>query len=242
MATILLFQHADLEVPGRLGATLRDHGVRPDVRRPDRDGPRAIPPDLDNIHAVIALGGPQNVADALPWMGPEMACLRAAHERNMPVIGICLGAQMLAAALGGRVDPMPAPEWGLLPVSLTTAGQTEPMLAGVPWTCPQFLTHEHMIAEAPPGAAVLARSAACPIQAFRCGLRTFGFQYHFECDRAAIEGYARREAEVMARAGFDAPTLAHQLDAKYPMFARVGDRLSLNIATFAFPFDRRISA
>ncbi len=241
MATIIVFQHGEHEGPGRLGATLRDHGFRLDIRRPDRDGPGAIPVDLDNVHGVISLGGAQNVGDPLPWLEAEMAFLKAAHERELPVTGICLGAQLLAAALGGAVEQMPAPEWGMAEVSLTVPGQTETILAGIPWNCPQFHAHAYAVTELPPGATLLASSAMAKVQAFRCGLRSFGFQYHFEYDRPMIEGLAAR-SEVMVRAGLSRETLMRQLDTDYPRFARSADRLSLNIAIYAFPFDRLLSA
>lgn len=241
MATIIVFQHGEHEGPGRLGATLRDHGFRLDIRRPDRDGPGAIPVDLDNVHGVISLGGAQNVGDPLPWLEAEMAFLKAAHERDLPITGICLGAQLLAAALGGAVEQMPTPEWGMAEVSLTVPGQTETILAGIPWNCPQFHAHAYTVTELPSGATLLASSAMAKVQAFRCGLRSFGFQYHFEYDRPMIESLAQR-SEVMVRAGLSRETLTRQLDADYARFARSADRLSLNIAIYAFPFDRLLSA
>jgi len=241
MATIIVFQHGDLEGPGRLGATLRDHGFRLDIRRPDRDGAGAVPPDLDNVHGVISLGGAMNVGDPLAWLGREMEFLKLAHEAALPVIGVCLGAQMLAAALGGKVEKMPRPEWGLAPVSLTVPGQTEAMLAGIPWTVHQFHSHAYEVTELPADATLLASSAACRVQAYRCGLRSFGFQYHFECDRPAIEGYARRDGETLAAAETSVEALVRQLDGHYAMFARAADRLCVNVATYAFPFDRLVA-
>jgi GMP synthase-like glutamine amidotransferase len=241
MATIIVFQHGDLEGPGRLGATLRDHGFRLDIRRPDRDGVGAVPPDLDNVHGVISLGGAMNVGDAAPWLAREMEFLAAAHERSLPVIGVCLGAQMLAAALGGKVEKMARPEWGLAPVSLTVPGQTETMLAGIPWEVHQFHAHGREVTELPPEAVLLASSAGCKVQAYRCGLRSFGFQYHFECDRPAIEGYARRDGEMLARAETSVEAVTRQLDGHYAMFARAGDRLCVNVAMYAFPFDRLVA-
>ena len=242
MATLIVFQHGDLEGPGRLGATLRDHGFRLDIRRPDRDGPSAIPPDLDNVHGVVCLGGGVNVTEPPAWMAPEMDLLKQAHERRLPVIGICLGAQMLATALGGKVEPMAGPEWGMCPVAINTTGQIESMLAGVAWNSHQFQAHEQQVSELPPDATLLASSERCRAQVFRCGLRSYGVQYHFECDRAAIEAYAQKYAQALGRAQLTPDGLKRQLDAHYPLFARTADRLCVNIATYAFPFDQRLSA
>ncbi len=101
---IVVFQHADECRPGRLGLTLRDHGFRLDIRRVDRGD--AIPPDFDNIDGVVSLGGPQYVTDSHAWIQRELDFLAKAHERGLPVVGICLGAQLIGKALGGEVGPM----------------------------------------------------------------------------------------------------------------------------------------
>lgn len=241
MATIIVFQHGDLEGPGRLGATLRDHGFRLDIRRPDRDGPGVIPSDLDNVHGIISLGGSPNVEDQTPWIVREMEFIKAAHEAQLPVIGICLGAQMLAAALGGSVGRMATPEWGMTPVSLTVPGQTETLLAGIPWTVHQFQSHAFEVTELPPDATLLASSTACKVQAFRSGLRSFGFQYHFECDQPAIARYVQRDSELLATAETSVEAVKRQVEAHYGMYARAADRLCVNVAMYAFPFDRLVA-
>ena len=138
---IIVLQHTASEGPGRLGTTLRDFGRKLDIRRldlpagdPGAGGLAArnqhVPTDFDGVDGILTLGGGMMVGDPLPWMQPELDFLAAAHKRNLPIVGICLGAQMIAKALGGEVGPMPnppGPEWGLgtvkqLPVA---AGQPE---------------------------------------------------------------------------------------------------------------------
>src|SRR5690606_8614895 len=97
------------------------------------------------------------------------------------------------------------------------------------------------ITELPPEATLLASSTACKVQAFRSGLRSFGFQYHFECDRPAIERYAQRDGALLATAETSVEAVTRQLDAHYAMFARAGDRLCGNVAMYAFPFDRLVA-
>lgn len=236
---ILTFQHLDIEHPGRLGATLRDHGFRLDIRRPDRGDP--LPPDLDDVHALLIMGGPQNVGDGLPWMQREAEFVRDAHERELPVVGICLGAQIVADALGGTVSPMERAEWGFHDVSLTDAGQTETMLAGVPWRHPQFHCHGHEVSELPPDAVNLASSEMCAHQAFRVGLRTFGFQFHFECDRQMVSDFCSHFAESIVKAGRRAEEIEAEADGVMEDYARIGSRISVNLATYAFPFDRLLA-
>lgn len=235
MANIVVFQHGAGQHTGRLGATLRDHGFRLDIRRPDLEGPAAIPADLDNVHGVVSLGGLQNVDDTLPWIDAECEFLKAAHEAGLPVLGICLGHQLIAKALGGEVAKMDAPEAGYVPVTLNHLGQTDTMLAGVPWTVHQFQSHAYAVTTPPPGAAVLATGEACKVQAFKIGLRTYGVQYHLECDTAMVRAFSREQAELFAAAGIDEGALETQIDDYDEMFSRAADRFCVNLATFAFP-------
>lgn len=242
---IIVFQHGTHVAAGRLGVTLRDHGFSLDVRRldlPRGQGGGVVPPDLDNVHGVISLGGEQNIGDDIPWLAEEEAFIKLAHDHQLPVIGICLGAQLIAKALGGDVGPMDKPEVGFHRVLLNPIGQIDTVLAGVPWDCPQFCSHGHEVKKLPAGATLLASSASCKVQAFRAGLRTFAFQYHFECDRPAIEQYCGGGCELTAKAGLTMEHLMQQADRDYGMYARVAERLCVNLATYAFPLQRRMTA
>ncbi|MCC6659896.1 MAG: type 1 glutamine amidotransferase [Phycisphaerales bacterium] len=238
---IIVFQHGERVGPGRLGATLRDHGFRMDVRRLDLHGPSGIPPDLDNVDAVISLGGEQNVGEPHDWMEPEARFLRAAHERELPVLGICLGHQLVAHALGGRTAPAAKPEWGFEVVSLNTTGQVEPLLSGLAWDGRWFQAHGQEVSDLPSGAALLASSPACKVQCFRAGLRTFGFQFHLECDRVMVDEFAASSGDSLARLGLSKSDVAAQADRHYSMFARQADRLCVNIVTYLFPGVRRVA-
>jgi len=221
--------------------TLRDHGFKLDIRRLDEVGAPGVPADFDDVEGVISMGGPQNVGESHPWMEPELAFLRGAHQRQIPVIGVCLGHQLIGAALGGQVGPLDGGknEWGFAKVSLNTTGQIEPMLAGIAWDSMQFQAHGQEVKQLPPDATLLASSALCKIQAFRAGLRTFGFQYHFECDRSMIDRFIMKSADSMAKAGLTAADVSAQAEKHYPGFARLGDRLCVNLAAYLFPLQRK---
>ncbi len=238
MANIIVFQHHRIGTPGRFGMTLRDHGFRLETIRldldPDQGGGR-VPDDLDDVHGVISMGGPQNVGDADGWIAQEQAFIREAHGRRIPVLGICLGAQMIAAALGGTVGEMDEPECGFLPVEILVPGQTEPMLAGLPWSQPRFHSHGQEVKELPAGAQLLMSSARCKVQGFKIDMRTFGFQFHPEFDRSSIEAM-HSETDLFTKAGISVDDLGRQLDRHYEQYARLGDRLALNFATLCFPF------
>lgn len=233
MSTIV-FQHSESERPGRLGSTLRDQGFDLDIRRLDRGD--AIPTDFDDIDAVIALGGPQYVSSGRePWIAREIAFLKEAHQRQLPVIGICLGHQMIAAALGATVAPMEKPEVGFVDIDLSAAGQTDTILAGISWRSPQFQLHSEEVKDIPAGATLLASSKACKVQAFRAGMRTYGFQYHPEFDRAMITTALHEHRETVARAGMNSAQVEQQAEKHREIFQRLGDRLALNIATYLIP-------
>jgi len=243
MATLLICQHERIETPGRLGITLRDHGFRLDIRRLDDPDARGLPANLDDHAGIICMGGTANVGDHTPWMDRELDLIRQAHEREIPCIGICLGAQLIAHALEGEVGPMdPPPEAGFLPIDIQTAGQTHPLLAGIRWRHPQFHTHRQQITKLPDGAQLLASSDRCPNQAFVAGIRTMGFQFHFECDRPMIDAFMREQPDTFRDAGLSASDIHDQSDAHYATYARLSDRLCLNIAAFAFTFDELLNA
>lgn len=237
MATILVFQHGPSQTPGRLGMTLRDHGFKLDIRRvdlPTDQGGHSVPTDLDNIHGVITLGGTQNVDDPHPWMAKELDFLKAAHEAQLPLFGICLGHQLIAKALGGEIGKMDEPEAGFCPVDIQVPGQTHPILAGMPWRHHQFQTHAHEVKALPAGATLLASSDRCKVQAFTAGVRTFGFQFHMELDRPAIDTFLKEQAGLFTNAGLDANAVSNQADKHYEMFARASNTLALNITTLGF--------
>jgi len=230
---IVVFQHEEDCRPGRLGVTLRDHGFRLDIRRMDAGDP--VPADFDDVDGVISLGGSQVVSDSHAWIPREMDFLRSAHERGLPVIGVCLGAQLLAKALGGEVGPMDKPEIGFADVTLTGAGQTDTILAGVAWKHPAFHHHRQEVKTLPPGGVILGSSAACKAQIFRIGIRTYAFQYHLEADRAIMDDLLGPGASDMHHAGLTAADFSRQAQSSLEMFSRLADRICVNIVTYLIP-------
>jgi GMP synthase-like glutamine amidotransferase len=119
---ILVLQHSRHSGTGHLGAALRTFGQRTRTVRIDEG--QALPPDLDDVHGLVSLGGPQSANDGGSWVEQELALIREAHERKVPFLGLCLGAQMLAKALGGEVARMAAPEFGWTHVRASGIGVT----------------------------------------------------------------------------------------------------------------------
>jgi GMP synthase-like glutamine amidotransferase len=141
-------------------------------------------PSLDEVDFLIAMGGPMSVNDeaALSWLRPEKQTIRQAIERGVPVLGVCLGAQLIASALGAPVYQNPVKEIGWFPVESTDpAGMSR-----LPSECTVFHWHGETF-DVPPGAVRLAGNAVCANQAFQLGRNVIGLQFHLEVTRENAE-------------------------------------------------------
>jgi len=205
MSRLLVFQHAAAAPQGTLDRVLRSRGHRLRFVNFARD-PQARP-SLDGYDGLLVLGGAMNLdqAAAHPHLATELACIETALGRALPVLGICLGAQLLAHALGASVRPLPRPEIGWYRIDTTAAGRADPVLAPLGLGAPVFQWHSRGF-ELPQAAAQLARSADCEQQAFRYGERAYGLQFHLEACPALI---ARWLATPGYRAELLAAGLAH---------------------------------
>ncbi|MDR2848939.1 MAG: type 1 glutamine amidotransferase [Verrucomicrobiota bacterium] len=177
-----VFQHVPFEGLGSLAPWLAARGAGVSLTRFD-DEPCPQPPPPDAFDALIVLGGPMSVNDEarLPWLREEKRRVAEAVTGGKAVLGVCLGAQLIAAALGARVFPNAQREIGWFPV-FGEAG-------GGPLAFPRESLAFHWHGETfdlPPGAVRLARSAACANQAFRIGRRVAGLQFHLETTPAGV--------------------------------------------------------
>jgi GMP synthase-like glutamine amidotransferase len=239
---ILIFEHDDLDSSQRLGETLTDHGHKLDVRLLHKGD--ALPADLDNVDGLISMGGPQDTdeQDQHAWMPGEIDLIKQAHERGIPVLGVCLGAQLVAVALGGEVARMDTPELGMAPVTLSFFGSTDPILTGLPWNAAAMHAHGCEVTKAPPGGtpAPLVSSKGSKVQAFRVGLTTYGFQYHFEWDKQRCLDIIDHNTKWIEAMGTSADALKEGIEKHYTMYRHLGDRLCKTIADRLFPLDKRL--
>ncbi len=183
--SVLVLQHSEIDVPGHFGDSMDAQGVA--WQALDMHEAPALPLATD-YDALLVMGGPQQVdEEALyPWLADEKALIRDAAARAVPVLGVCLGCQLIADALGGRVAPLARPEVGIMPFTLTAAGGTDPLFAGLPETPLTMQWHLNAVVDLPPGATHLARSEACAVQAFRVGDAVYGVQFHMEVTRDLV--------------------------------------------------------
>lgn len=138
-------------------------------------------PDPTEFDALLVFGGPMNVDEEAeyPWLVAEKLAIERAVRAGVPYLGMCLGAQLLARCLGGRVYRAVRPEVGVLEVRLTDAAERDPVFSRLPDPLPCFQWHGDTF-DLPPEATLLAASDVCPNQAFRWGSAAYGIQFHVE--------------------------------------------------------------
>jgi GMP synthase (glutamine-hydrolysing) len=215
----LAVRHVAFEDMGLLAALLGQRGYDTQWLEAGVDPIMAstlVQPDL-----VVVLGGPIGVyeADAYPFISGEIAAVAARLDANKPILGICLGAQMMAAALGARVAPGPVKEIGWAPLTLNQAGQASVLapLAATP------VLHWHGDnCDLPAGCEGLAATAHCPVQAFRRAPWQLALQFHIEVEPARVERWLIGHTVELGNAGIDPRTLRTQAKAHGDATAAVG--------------------
>lgn len=186
MPRLLVFQHVAVEPLGTLDVLIRARGHRIRFHNFERD-PQAEP-DVDRYRGLIVLGGPMNVEDQhrRPHLKTELKTIERALEQGKPVLGICLGAQLLAHVLGATVRRHDRPEIGWYELRVHREGQADPVLGAAGERLPVFQWHAYSF-DLPHGATHLASTETCEQQAFRFGRNAYGFQFHLEADAEVIE-------------------------------------------------------
>ena len=160
------------------------------------------PPDAAAYAGVLVTGSGAMVTERADWSERCAGWLRDAAEAGQPLFGICYGHQLIAHALGGRVDYNPrGREMGTIPVSVRTEAGDDPLFAGLPERFDAHATHLQTVAEPPPGARVLASSERDDCQAFRWGEAVWGVQFHPEFSTGMMRGYIRARSDALAREG-----------------------------------------
>jgi GMP synthase-like glutamine amidotransferase len=192
------FQHIDCEGPGTLLEVLKEKRVKLDILKPFQGDP--IPEHLGD--GLIVLGGPMGVYEEnqFPWMTLELDAIRKCLASSRPVLGICLGSQMLAHAAGAQVFRGALPEVGWYPIEMTAQGRLDPLLMGLPGQFEAFHWHGDTFT-LPPGAGRLASSHYYPNQVFKIGSNSYGFQCHLEVTGEMVKSWASIYAKELTPQG-----------------------------------------
>ena len=211
MKKLLVLQHVAHELLGTLNPLLKRAGFRIRyvnfARHPDAQ------PSLDGYDGMVVLGGPMSVNDAgrLAHLTTEMRLIEQAMTQNLPVLGICLGAQLIAKTLGAEVYPNQEKEIGWNDVTPTDAAESDPLLTEFQEREKIFQWHGDTF-DIPKTSCHLAFSTLCANQAFRYGANVYGFQFHLEVDEPMIHRWLRvleNREEIAALAGAHFPERIH---------------------------------
>jgi len=190
---VLVVEHERDAGPEMFGRWLAAAGVAVDICRPYAGD--ELPESLDH-GGLMVLGGSMGACDdaAVPWLARVRSMLAEASSSRRPVLGICLGAQMLAAACGGKVEPSPSGgELGLGRIDLNDESRRDRLFAPMSSPVEAAQWHDDEITELPAGAVLLGSSARCSVQAFRVADRAWGVQFHPEASGAVMQAWAEAE-------------------------------------------------
>ena len=209
----VVIQHEPGEGPGTLAPQLGE------ARLVRTFAGEAVPEEAE---ALVVLGGGMGVADQerLPHLRDELRLLRRCVESGAPVLGICLGSQLLAAALGGGVEKARAKEIGFYRVRLTGEAAKDALFAGAPADFVAFHWHGDAFT-LPPGAVALAGSTMTPLQAFRFGARAWGVQFHLETDEGVLQAMIASGAAELKETGVEAELLQAQARRELPRLREI---------------------
>lgn len=217
---VYVLQHVEPETPGLIGIALRDRGIATETIRTFAND--RVPDDMDGRDALVVMGGPMGVyeQEKYPHLRNEIGLIRNALETSKPILGICLGSQLLAAALGSEVSPA-RKEIGWFPVTLTDDAAVDPLWRDAGRSFTPFHWHGDAF-DLPPGATLLAASALTPCQAFRHGESAYGLVFHMEMDDGMVRGMVVAFSAELEEAGGDAGAILGQAARAVPEMNRIG--------------------
>jgi GMP synthase-like glutamine amidotransferase len=230
MSSCLVFQHIAPEKSFAIGEALTAAGVVVETREVFAGD--SIPTGIADFEGLVVMGGPMSATsdEGFPTRAAEIGVLADALGAGVPILGVCLGAQLLAAAAGGMVIAGTAGQeigWG--DVDLSAAASEDPLLGGLPNRLTVLHWHGDTF-ELPVGATHLASSSRYPNQAFRVGERAWGFQFHVEVDGDAVQSFLAEFGDEARSAGIDPATIAAETSARVERLIPIRDQI---VARFA---------
>mgnify|MGYP002399989454 CR=1 FL=1 len=212
-------QHVPFEGPGAFAKALSKRGVSLDSYLVSKDG---LPKDAGDL--LIVMGGPMSVNDLDPWIAEETAFIRSALRANHPMIGVCLGSQFMAKALGATVRSGKALEIGMTPVRFTDEGKNDPVFGDCPEAFSVFEWHGEIF-DLPDDCVPLAGSDIAPLQAFRYGERAYGLLFHLEMEEGGVDSLCRECGPDVTKAGLTAQQVKTTALPQLPRLHYLADRL-----------------
>ena len=215
MSTVYVVQHAEVETAGAIGAALRARKLTARVVRAYAGA--EIPREMGRARGLVVMGGPMGVyeADRHPFLKEEMRLIERALRASIPVLGVCLGSQLLASVLGAHVSHGRAKEIGFLPVELAASAGRDRIFSGV--KSPIVPCHWHGdVFTLPAGAVALARSQRTRCQAFRYGRTAYGMLFHMELTRPILRRMTRTFRDELAAERIEPGAILDAADLHLP--------------------------
>jgi len=217
---VVVLQHESIEGPGVWVETLLEQGASVEcVLVPTR----GVPGAAAGASLVISMGGSMSVNDDLPWISDEIALLAERIRTGGPVLGVCLGSQLIAKAAGGIVEPGETFEIGFHMVELTSEGHGDAVTSVLPPSLSVLQWHGEIFRDVP-GAVTLARSATYPMQAFRVA-RAYGLLFHLEATLHSVAEMSRAFPRDLRRGGLEPGPLLDEARERLPQIHEHARRL-----------------
>jgi GMP synthase (glutamine-hydrolysing) len=217
---VIVLQHESIEGPGVWVETLLEHGASVEcVLVPAR----GVPHGAARSDLVISMGGSMSVNDPLPWIAAEIELIAERIRSDAPVLGVCLGSQLIAKAAGGIVEPGGTIEIGFHSVELTSAGVADNVMAALPPRFDVLQWHGEIFRDVP-AAVALARSTLYPLQAFRVA-RAYGLLFHLEATLHSVAAMSRAFPDDLRRGGLEPGALFEQARERLPRIHEHARRL-----------------
>ncbi|HJS66130.1 MAG TPA: type 1 glutamine amidotransferase [Nitrospiraceae bacterium] len=212
-------KHVPFEGPGAFATTLTERGVSLERYLVPQDG---LPKDAGDL--LIVMGGPMSVNDPDSWIAEETAFIRSTILAGKSVIGVCLGSQFMAKALGATIRSGKALEIGMTPVRLTAEAKQDPVFSTLRESFEVFEWHGEVF-DLPKDCAPLASSDIAPLQAFRYGSRAYGLLFHLEMEENGIDSLCRECAPDLTKARLVAQQVKSTALPHLPQLHQIADRL-----------------
>jgi len=221
---VIVLQHVAPETPGAIGDALQSAGASLRFVRTYAGDP--VPRDLGGAAGLLVMGGPMGVyeADRYPHLSDEMQLIEAALAHQIPVLGVCLGSQLVAATLGAPVRPSGRKEIGWHGIRLNEAARTDPLFTGVESRFVAFHWHGDIF-DLPKGAVSLASSAVTEHQAFRFGDRTWGLLFHMEVNETMVRAMVDTFAQELQDAKLDGAAIVRDAPRYLPGLGAIGGKV-----------------
>ena len=218
-------KHVPFEGPGAFATALANRGVNLEHYLVPKNG---LPKDAGDL--LIIMGGPMSVNDPDGWIQEETAFIRSALLAGKPVVGVCLGSQFMAKALGATVRPGKALEIGMTLVRLTPEAKDDPVFKTLPDSFDVFEWHGEVF-DLPDGCVPLASSAVAPLQALRYGTRAYGLLFHLEMEESGIDSLCRECAPDLIKARLTTQEVKTTATPHLPTLHNFADRLIGHLLT-----------